>query len=87
MTDAGWKGWPAWSPDGRTLAYIGEAGGLLQVFTRGRDASMAAQITHSPRDCRDPFWSRDGDRIYYISLAGSAQSLWSVGAAEALPSW
>jgi Tol biopolymer transport system component len=84
-TEAGWKGWPAWSPDGRTLAYVGEAGGLLQVFTRGVDASMAAQVTQSARDCSDPFWSRDGNRIYYISLAGMAQSLWSVGAAGGAP--
>jgi len=84
-TEAGWKGWPAWSPDGRTLAYVGETGGLLQVFTRGLDASMAAQVTHSPRDCNDPFWSHDGTRIYYISLAGMEQSLWSVGAAGGSP--
>jgi eukaryotic-like serine/threonine-protein kinase len=84
-TEAGWKGWPAWSPDGRTLAYVGEAAGLLQVFTRGLDASMAAQVTQSPRDCSDPFWSHDGARIYYISLAGMAQSLWSVGAAGGAP--
>jgi Tol biopolymer transport system component len=84
-TDAGWKGWPAWSPDGRTLAYVGEATGLLQVFTRGLDAASAAQVTQSPRDCSDPFWSRDGARIYYISLAGMAQSLWSVGAAGGAP--
>ena len=83
--EPGWKGWPAWSPDGRTLAYVGEATGVLQVFTRGLDASMAAQVTHSSRDCSDPFWSRDGGRIYYISLAGMEQSLWSVGAAGGAP--
>jgi len=84
-TEPGVKGWPAWSPDGRTLAYVGEAGGLLQVFTRGVDASMAAQVTQSARDCIDPFWSLDGTRIYYISLAGMEQSLWSVGAAGGAP--
>jgi Tol biopolymer transport system component len=73
------------SPDGRTLAYVGEAAGLLQVFTRGLDAASAAQVTQSPRDCSDPFWSQDGARIYYISLAGMAQSLWSVGAAGGAP--
>jgi Tol biopolymer transport system component len=84
-TEAGWKGWPAWSPDGRTLAYVGESAGLLQVFTRGLEASMASQVTQSSRDCTDPFWSRDGARIYYISLAGMEQSLWSVGAAGGAP--
>ena len=80
-TDAGYEGQAAWSPDGRALAYIGEAGGILQVFTRSLDSFMAAQITRSRRDCKDPFWSADGSRIFYVSLAGSAEGLWSVGAA------
>ena len=31
-------------------------------------------------DCQDPFWSADGTRLFYASLAGSSLGLWSVGA-------
>src|SRR5262249_28229276 len=33
-TDAGYQGMPAWSPDGKTLAYVAELDGVLQIFTR-----------------------------------------------------
>jgi Tol biopolymer transport system component len=84
--EPGYEGSPAWSPDGRTLAYLREVDGVLQVFTRAVAASMPAQITHSPRDCREPFWSPDGAHIYYLSQAGGDESLWRVSAAGGTPS-
>ena len=50
---------------GRRRPHAGVRGrgrGVLQVFTRGLEASMAAQVTQSPRDCTEPFWSHDGRR-------------------------
>jgi len=84
-TEPGYEGSPAWSADGRTLAYLGEKDGVLQVFTRSLGSSLAAQITRSRRDCSNPFWARDGRRIFYISLAGESEGLWSVGAAGGTP--
>ena len=84
-TDAGYEGVPSWSPDGTTIAYLGEASGVLQVFTRSLASSMPAQITRAARDCHDPFWARDGARIYYISQAGNTESLWSIGATGGTP--
>jgi eukaryotic-like serine/threonine-protein kinase len=68
---------PAWSPDGQTLAYVAVIDGIGQVFTRGINSAVPAQITKSAASCSDPFWSPDGTRIYYRAQA----SLWSVGAA------
>jgi hypothetical protein len=79
-TAAGYEGQASWSPDGRTVAYVAETDGVLQVYTRGLDSSMAARITRSLGDCQDPFWSPDGTRLFYTSLAGSSLGLWSVGA-------
>jgi len=83
--DPGYEGMPAWSPDGQTIAYVADVDNTLQVFTRQRTASVSAQITQAPYDCRDPFWSPDGKRLYFISLARERESLWSVSAAGGTP--
>jgi eukaryotic-like serine/threonine-protein kinase len=77
-TDAGYQGLPAWSPDGKTLAYVAERDGVQQIFTRSIGSSMRSQVTHSRFDCRDPFWSPDGTRLYYIALARERDGLWSI---------
>lgn len=84
-TDAAYEGSPAWSPDGKSVAYVRDAGGILQVFVRSLDSPLATQITHSPRDCREPFWDPQGNHVYYISLAGDRDSLWRVGLAGGSP--
>jgi Tol biopolymer transport system component/tRNA A-37 threonylcarbamoyl transferase component Bud32 len=80
-TDAPYQGAAAWSPDGKTIAYVAAVNGVLQVFTRTPGSAGRAQITHAPYDCRDPFWSPDGTRLYFISLARDREGLWTISAA------
>ncbi len=84
-TDAAYEGLPAWSPDGQTIAYAAEVNGVLQIFTRTLTSASPAQVTEAPFDCKYPFWSRDGKRIYYVSLAKTRDGIWSVGAAGGSP--
>src|SRR5262245_1373627 len=84
-TEAGYQGFPAWSPDGQTIAYSADVNDTLQIFTRRVSSPVSAQITHAPYDCRYPFWSPDGSRVYYVSLARDRDSIWSVGAAGGTP--
>jgi Tol biopolymer transport system component len=84
-TDAGYQASPAWSPDGKTLAYIADVDGVLQVFTRAMASPMRQQVTHARFSCRDPFWSPDGARLFYISLARETEGLWSISAAGGEP--
>jgi serine/threonine protein kinase/Tol biopolymer transport system component len=79
--DSAYEGMPAWSPDGQTIAYVADVANTLQVFTRQRSSSLSAAITRAAYDCRHPFWSPDGKRVYFISLARERESLWSVSAA------
>ena len=75
-TEAGEESSPAWSPDGRTIAYSGEVNGIHQLFVKMLHAPSAAQITRMDSDCRWPFWSPDGSRVYYSTQG----DLWSVSA-------
>ncbi len=70
---------PAWSPDGKVLAYSRESGGYYQIFTWRMDqrSEVPAQLTTGSRDCLFPFWHPSGDRVYFLA----DNSLWSVGAA------
>lgn len=78
VVDAGYQGAPAWSPDGKSIAYIAQVDGTLQVFTRRVGALLAAPLTQSRFDCYDPFWSADGRRVFYHSQMQERQGLWSV---------
>ena len=68
--------YPAWSPDGKTIAYTANIHGTYQVFTKALGASDTAQLTHATASCAAPAWSPDGATIYYSSGGG----LWAVGA-------
>ena len=84
-TDAGYQGAPSWSPDGKTLAYVADVGGVLQVFQKRIGSPSRTQITDSRFDCLDPFWSADGTRVFYVSLARDRYGLWSVSAVGGAP--
>ena len=84
-TDEGFEGFPAWSPDGLTLAYAAEVDGVLQIFTRRISAPSAAVVTRAAYDCKYPFWSPDGKRLDHVSLAKDRDGIWSVGAAGGTP--
>lgn len=78
---------PAWSPDGRNIAYVASINGVLQVMTRAVGGSQAAQLTHRIRSAQGPFWSPDGSTIYFTSRAddGAGVWLWSVNATGGTP--
>ena len=84
-TDAGYQGEPSWSPDGKTLAYVADVDGVLQVFQKRIGSPSRTQVTHGGFDCHEPFWSNDGARLYYASLARDRPGLWSISAAGGEP--
>jgi serine/threonine protein kinase len=81
VTDAVGASAPAWSPDGKSIAYLALVDGIDQVFVRNTGSSEAAVITTSDRSCGPPFWSADGTRIFY----NLGDDLWSSGLAGGEP--
>jgi serine/threonine protein kinase/Tol biopolymer transport system component len=84
-TDAVYQGAPAWSPDGKTIAYEAEINGVVQIFTRALGSAAGSQVTTSMFDCYGPMWSADSRYIYYTSLARDRDALWKVSPAGGAP--
>ena len=61
---------PAWSPDGRWLAYVtwsSDGGHIWRVRANGRGAPR--RVTEHGGFYSDPVWSRDGERIVALRAA------------------
>ena len=67
-TDSSCQRDPAWSPDGRNVAYIAVVDGVYQVFSRSLSQPAPVQLTKGEGDCSRPFWARGGDRVYYFGV-------------------
>jgi Tol biopolymer transport system component len=80
-----YEGFPAWSPDGNAIAYSADVNGTLQIFQRDPLSPSPSLVTDAKFDCKMPFWSHDGKRIYYISAAEDRDAIWSVPASGGRP--
>jgi len=58
---------PAWSPDGKHLAFARVTGGHAHVFVADADGSNAVQITDGPEDDLAPAFSPDGGTLAFCS--------------------
>ena len=55
---------PAFSPDGRALAYVSDETGKLEVFLRGFPET-GRRVRVSVNGGTEPVWSRRGDELFY----------------------
>ncbi len=60
---------PAFSADGRWLAFVGDRGGSMQVWLRDLATGAERQLTRLPRGLRYPTFSADGGRLF-VQQAG-----------------
>lgn len=70
---------PAWSPDGRRIAYTARNGVRHDVWVAGADGSNA-QVVTTAGTCRAPCWSPDGQWLAYLSAQTGTFEVWAVPA-------
>jgi serine/threonine protein kinase len=58
---------PAYSPDGRRIAFTSELEDNSQIFVMDSDGGNVQQLTQAPGSNRAPAWSPDGKRIAFVS--------------------
>lgn len=58
---------PAWSPDGKTLAFVRIVNERPQIFLMGFDGGEAMQLTRIKSGASNPVWSPDGRQIAFTT--------------------
>jgi Tol biopolymer transport system component len=87
---------PAWSPDGRRLAFASKRAGSFDLYVMNADSTGTRRLTTTKDDDARPTWSPDGGRIafartgdiYVMNADGSgAQRISDETVEEAEPVW
>jgi dipeptidyl aminopeptidase/acylaminoacyl peptidase len=63
---------PAWSPDGKWIAYLRRDQGATQVWRASAVGGHAERLTNSPLDVQALQWSADGRSLHYWVRPGYA---------------
>ena len=58
---------PAWSPDGRKLAFVSERDGNAEIYVMNADGSAQENLTRQPANDSHPSWSPDGRKLAFVS--------------------
>jgi WD40 repeat protein len=60
---------PAWSPDGRTIAFSGVSGGISDLYVFDLETNVSRQLTNDREAQLQPAWSPDGRTIAFVTDA------------------
>lgn len=80
ITDKAPSYWHGWSPDGKTLAYVGARNGEYDIYTIHVEGGEETRITTSKGLEDGPDYSPDGKYIYYNSYQSGHMHIWRMDA-------
>ena len=69
-------GSPAWSPNGRRVAFDDDRFGTSDIFVTGLGSGSPTRLTQSDADDVDPTWSSDGSSIAFTRTTSGATQLY-----------
>jgi Tol biopolymer transport system component len=70
---------PAWSPNGTTLAIVSVRSGAPQIWTMAADGSSPTQLTFASFNIL-PAWSPDAARLAFVSNGTGQTQIWTMNA-------
>jgi TolB protein len=68
-----WEGWPAWSPDGRTIAFSANRNAAWQIFLMNPDGSNLRLLAATEGRGTSPKWAPDGKAVFYTVCRNSQE--------------
>jgi Tol biopolymer transport system component len=77
--------WHGWSPDGKTLTYVGRRNGDFGLYTIGIDGGTEQHLVSGGGHYDGPDYSPDGAWIWYNSDLGGSMDLWRILATGGMP--
>ncbi|MDA0179489.1 DPP IV N-terminal domain-containing protein [Solirubrobacter phytolaccae] len=70
---------PAWSPDGRQIAFESDLDGDREIYVMNADGSNVRQLTHNGNWEEGPAWSPDGTRLAFTrALSNTDYNVWTM---------
>lgn len=72
--------WHGWSPDGKTLAFVGERGGQFDIYTIPVDGGEETRLTTANGLDDGPEYTPDGKYIYFNSERTGHMQIWRMKA-------
>ena len=71
--------WHGWSPDGKTLAFVGRRDGEFDIYTIPVTGGEERRVTTCTGLDDGPDYSPDGAFIYYNSFCSGKMEIWRMG--------
>jgi TolB protein len=68
--------WHGWSPDGKTLAYVGQRDGEFDIYTMPVDGGDEVRVTTAKGLDDGPDYTPDGKWIYFNSERSGVMRIW-----------
>jgi Tol biopolymer transport system component len=70
---------PAWSPDGRRIAYASLTGSAVDIWVMQANGTYPQKLTNGARNHK-PAWSPDGRKIVFVSDKDGTKDIWIMNA-------